>query len=278
MGDLRDAIQEQVRLLFGTTDDNQLDLTRPAGDPGLLAPTSAAWRVHGDLTAMMVGGIASLLLQMLHPAALAGVWDHSGFRRDMQGRLRRTAQFISGTTYGSTALAESLIARVRGVHDRISGTLADGTPYSANDPALLTWVHAAEVQCFLAAYRRHVDPAMSGAEQDRYLAEMAPLAGRLGAADVPASRAAMAGYFEAVRPALRHGHRTREVARALLGEPAPTPALAPFRRLALDAAVDLLPPWAAAMHGLSQPLLRRAGTRAGMAGVGGVLRWALKSG
>jgi uncharacterized protein (DUF2236 family) len=276
MGDLRSAIQGQVRTLFGTTDDNQLDLTRPAGDEGLFAADSAAWAVHGDLTAMMIGGVASLLLQMLHPAALAGVWDHSGFRRDMQGRLRRTAQFISGTTYGSTATAEGLIGRVRGVHARVRGTMPDGTAYSADDPALLTWVHAAEVYCFLLAYRRHVDPAMSAADGDRYLAETAVVARRLGAVDVPESRGALDAYLQAMRPALRHDHRTRTVARALLQQPAPSLALAPFRKLTMDAAADLLPDWAARMHGLAQPPFRRAGVRAGVAGVGGVMRWALK--
>ena len=278
MSDLRSAIQGQVRTLFGTTDANQLDLTRPEGDEGLFGPDSAAWRVHGDFTAMMIGGVASLLLQMLHPAALAGVWDHSGFRRDMQGRLRRTAQYLSGTTFGSTATAEALIARVRAVHAHVHGTLPDGTAYSANDPALLTWVHAAEVHCFLAAYRRHVDPAMPAAEQDRYLAEMAEPARRLGAVDVPETRAALDAYLRALRPALRYDHRTREVTRALLGQPAPTPALAPFRTLTMTAAVDLLPDWATRMHGLVQPAVQRAGIRAGVAGVGSVMRWALKGG
>ena len=277
MGDLRGAIQDQVRTLFGTTDDNQLDLTRADGDDGLFAATSVAWRVHGDFTAMMVGGVASLLLQMLHPAALAGVWDHSGFRRDMQGRLRRTAQFISGTTYGSTAMATALIERVRHVHDHVHGVLPDGTAYSANDPALLTWVHAAEVQCFLAAYRRHVDPAMPTIEQDGYLAEMAVLARRLGARDVPETRTALDGYLQSMRPTLRYNHRTREVARTLLRQPAPSIALAPFRRLTMDAAVDLLPDWAARMHGFAQPTMQRAGLRAGVAGVGGVMRWALRA-
>lgn len=276
MGDLRSAIQGQVQALFGTTEANRIDLTRPPGDRGLFAPDSVAWRVHGDFTAMMIGGVASLLLQMLHPAALAGVWDHSGFRDDMQGRLRRTAQFISATTFGSTATAEGMIARVRAIHDRVQGTLADGTPYAATDPALLTWVHVAEIACFLAAYRRYVDPAMPTADADAYVVEMADLARRLGAADVPETQAAVEAYLAAMRPALRFDHRTREVARALMEQPAPTLALAPFRRLTMDAAVDLLPGWAAAMHGLSRPLPQRAGARMGVAGVGRVMRWALR--
>src|SRR5207237_10791125 len=114
---------------------------RPPGDDGLFGPGSVGWKVHGDFPAMMMGGVAALLMQMLHPAALAGVWDHSNFRRDMQGRLRRTAQFIAGTTFGSTAHARQLIDRVRRIHARVDGVLEDGTPYTADDPEVLTWVH-----------------------------------------------------------------------------------------------------------------------------------------
>ena len=277
MGDLRSAIQGQVAELFGTTEGNRIDLTRPPGDPGLFAPDGIAWKVHGDLTSMMIGGVAALLLQMLHPGALAGVWDHSGFRKDMRGRLRRTAQFISGTTYGSTATAESLIDRVRMIHDRVDGVLPDGTRYSANDPALLTWVHAAEAWCFLAGYIRYVDPAFSRDDQDRYLAEAAVVAERLGATDVPVTRAALDAYLTAMRPALRCDHRTREVAEALFSQPAPSRALAPFQRPTMEAGVDLLPDWAARMHGRRQPALQRAGLRLGVTGVGTLMRWALRT-
>ena len=273
-GPIRAQIQGQVRALFGTTSSNQIDLTRPPGDPGLAAPGSPAWKVHGDLTSMMIGGIAALLMQMLHPGALAGVWDHSAFRRDISGRLRRTAQFISGTTYGSTATAEALIARVKRIHDRIVGTLPDGTPYAANDPALLTWVHAAEAHCFLGAYRRYVDPTMGAAEQDVYLAQTAAIAERLGAREVPASRRELAAYLVATRPALRADHRSREVARALLSQSAPTLALKPVQRVTIDAAIGLLPTWAARLHGFRQPPLAHAATRLGATGMGAVMRWA----
>ena len=275
MGDLRGAIQREVHRLVGF-DDGTVDLTRPPGDDGLFGPGSAAWVVHGDFTAMMAGGVAALLLQMLHPGALAGVWDHSNFRADMLGRLRRTAQFISATTYGSTETAERMIARVRAIHDRVSGTLPDGTPYSANDADLLTFVHVAEVASFLAAHRRYRDPAYPAEEQDRYLAEYARVAEALGATDVPRSRADIDAYFAAIRPRLRADHRTREVARALLDQPVAVPALAPAQRLLMAAGIDLLPRWAATLHGVAPSPGRRPAVRAGMAGVGSVLRWALR--
>lgn len=277
MADLRDTIQTQVHRLVGFG-DGAVDLTRPPGDDGLFGPGSAAWVVHGDFTAMMTGGVAALLLQMLHPGALAGVWDHSNFRRDMLGRLRRTAQFISGTTYGSTATAETLIAKVRCIHDRVAGTLPDGTPYSANDPDLLTWVHVAEVASFLAAYRRYRDPAFPTAEQDRYLGEYAIVAEKLGATGVPRTRAALDAYLSAIRPQLRVDHRTREVSRALLRQQPASLAMAPAQTVLMEGGIDLLPDWAARMHGLGRPPIGRPAVRAGVAGIGSVLRWALRDG
>ncbi len=268
---LRQALQHHIHQLVGFG-SGEVDLD--SGDAGLFGPGSAAWQVHGDFTTMMVGGVSALLLQMLHPGALAGVWDHSNFRQDMLGRLRRTAQFVSGTTYGSTVQAERLIGRVRAIHDRVHGTLPDGTPYTANDPVLLTWVHVAEVSSFLAAFLRHRDPTFPGAAQDRYLAETAEIARRLGAAQVPASRAELGAYLTAVRPQLRYDDRTREVAAALLSQPAPKPALAPFGKLMMQAGVDLLPDWAREMHRLGRaprPLLD-----AGIYGVGTAMRWALR--
>jgi uncharacterized protein (DUF2236 family) len=245
----------------------------PRRDDGLFGPESAAWKVHRDFTSMMIGGVGALLLQMLHPGALAGVWDHSNFREDMSGRLRRTAQFIGVTTYGSTDAAEALISRVRRIHDHVSGHLPDGTPYSANDPDLLTWVHVAEVSLFLRAYVRYRDPFFPGAEQDRYYREAAVVAERLGATQVPKTRGQVEQYFIDVRPQLRFDERTREVARVLMAQPAASPTVAPFQKLFLDGGVDVLPRWAARMHGMDLTAARRAAIRAGVAGVGGVLRW-----
>lgn len=269
---IRRGIGGRIRALVGS---GEIDLSRPAGDEGLFGPGSAAWRVHGDFAAMMVGGVSALLLQMLHPLALAGVWDHSDFRRDRLGRLRRTAQFISVTTFGSTAAADAAIARVRAIHDRVSGTLPDGTPYSANDPALLTWVHVAEVDSFLRAHLAYRDPRLAPADQDRYLAETAAIARRLGARDVPETRAQVADYYRAVRPQLRSDARTRAVAGALLA-PGPEAASGPALALVGRAAIDLLPPWAAAMHGRIPFALARPAIRTAARGMSGVLRWALK--
>ena len=104
-----------------------LDYSSPPGDPGLFGPESVCWKVHADFTSMMTGGISALLLQALHPLALAGVWDHSSFRTDILGRLRRTATFIAGTTYGNRRDALALIERVKQIHLGVTG-IGTGRP------------------------------------------------------------------------------------------------------------------------------------------------------
>jgi uncharacterized protein (DUF2236 family) len=268
------AIVGEVRALFNDRARGETPVVRR--EDGLFGRGSVAWRVHGDVTTMMVGGVAALLLQMLHPAVLAGVWDHSDFRRDMHGRLRRTARFVALTTYGGREEAEAAIARVRGIHERVQGTLSDGTPYCANDPALLAWVHVTETVSFLDAWIRYGEPQMSAADQDRYFAEMAEVAERLGAGPVPRSRAEVQQLIVAMRPTLASDARTREVARLVLTPPAPSLAALPFQTITLQAAVDLLPAWARRMHGLAAPMFARPLVRVGAFGMAQTLRWAFR--
>lgn len=277
MDGIRESIERQIHELIGFG-SGEVDLDRPPGDRGLFGPASAAWRVHSDFATMMIGGLTALLLQMLHPLVLAGVWDHSNFRTDMLGRLRRTAQFISGTTYGSTQQALALVERINAIHDHVQGRLPDGTPYSARDPALLTWVHVTEVTSFLRAYIRYHDPWFSGAEQDRYLSEMARIAGRLGALSVPTTRREIDAYVEKVRPELRADDRTREVADALLAPRISGLGVWVFQSVTNRAAIDLLPGWAAKMHGLPMPDPERLLVRGSAHGTAMVLRWALRDG
>jgi uncharacterized protein (DUF2236 family) len=203
METLRRRIETQVMSLTGVA-LGQLDLESPKGDPGLFGPQSVSWQVHGDFPSMLVGGISALMLQVLHPLALAGVWDHSNFRQDLLGRLRRTSQFISGTTFGSTRDAEWLIDKVRTIHLKVTGTAPDGRPYAASDPDLLTWVHVAEVSSFLAAHLRYRNPALPRAAQDQYYDEIALVAERLGARDVPRSCAQVDEYLRPQPGSGRH--------------------------------------------------------------------------
>jgi uncharacterized protein (DUF2236 family) len=274
----------RTKLARGVTDltsgsGPKIDYTSPAGDPGLFGPDAICWQVHADFTSMMVGGISALMLQALHPLALAGVWDHSTFRTDILGRLRRTATFISGTTYGNRDDAQALIERVKRIHAGVSGVAPDGCAYRADDPALLTWVHVAEVSSFLAAHLRYVNPSLPPAAQDRYYAEVARIAQMLGATHVPTSRAEIAAYLASIQPELEAGPRTQEVVSILMNATPDTALMRPAGAIMLSAGVDLLPPWAQRMLGFTA-LARARGAlaRPGVRMIAPVIRWALVNG
>lgn len=243
-------------------------------DNALFPPGSVIRRVHGDVTAMMIGGIAALLLQMLHPAALAGIWDHSAFRGDMVGRLRRTARFIAITTFADQGEALASIARVKAIHERVQGSLPDGVAYSASDPELLAWVHACEAWCFLEAWLRFGDPAMSLQDKNAYISQSGRVAGLLGADPVPATRAELVALIEARRPHLRANERTGEARRLVVNPPGLSLAARPLHRLLTNAAIGLLPGWARGMHGFPYRPLNEFEAAAGVTAIARVLRWA----
>ena len=146
----------------------------------------AIWRVHADAS-MFIGAVRALLLQALHPVALQAVVDHAGFRRDFWGRFQRTSKYVALTTYGTVSDAERAIAIVRAIHRRVRGTTPDGTPYSADDPHLLMWVHVAEVDSFLRAFQAFGDGALTPADADEYVRQAGTVAARLGVIDPPAT-------------------------------------------------------------------------------------------
>lgn len=277
MWSVRDRIQQQIFRLNGLA-SNDFDLSRPEGDPGLYGPDSIIWRVHGDFSSMLCGGISALLMQMLHPLALAGVWDHSTFREDMMGRLRRTSQFIAVTTFGNSADANTLIERVKRIHLQVTGVDAMGTPYAASDPALLTWVHVAETSRFLAAHLRYKNPQLSLAEQDRYYAEAAVVAEALGAENVPKTVQEVEDYLQALQPELRCDERTRDVLTLLLQAPAPSWQARPAMHAMMMAGIELLPEWAQQQFGFRFSPLKRTLIRKRLNLLAALLRWCIRRG
>ncbi|MFJ5300855.1 oxygenase MpaB family protein [Pseudomonas sp. NPDC088368] len=273
---IRTRIETQVMSMTGLA-LGQLDMENPKGDPGLFGPQAVCWQVHGDFPSMMIGGICALMLQMLHPRVLAGVWDHSNFREDLLGRLRRTGQFISGTTFGSTHDANWLIDKVLSIHSQISGIAPDGSPYKADDPALLTWVHVAEVSSFMAAHLQYLNPDLSLDAQDRYYAETALVAERLGARDIPRSAADIDAYLQRMRPQLVCDDRAREVFSVLQNAPAPSRMAKPMGRLMMQAGVELMPEWASGMFDIRMGNFKRQMIRLGVNRTAPILRWAVRN-
>jgi uncharacterized protein (DUF2236 family) len=268
---VRRALVRQVRSTFN--DRSRGERPVPASDEALFPPGSVIRRVHGDVTSMMVGGIAALLTQMLHPKALAGIWDHSDVHSDMLGRLRRTARFIATTTYAQRDQALEAIARVKAIHDQVSGILPEGSRYRATDPALLAWVHVAGAINFLDGWRRYGEPGMSRADQDRYFAESGEIACRLDADPVPRTREEAERLIEDFKPELRADARSRAFRDLVIRAPAPSVARAPVQLLLMRASVDLMPDFARKMHGLAKPLVPPI-VRGATLGMAGTLRWA----
>ena len=240
---LRTAIAGQERLTP--------DQLATVEDPGLYGPSSVVWRVHGD-AAMLIGGLRALLIQTLHPLAMAGVSDHSDYRDDPWGRLHRTGRFIGATTYGNTETAETWIEMVRRIHDRVVGTAPDGRAYAANDPHLLLWVHVTEVDSFLAAFERYGYGKLTDAEKDRYVAEMGEVALRLGSDEPPRCRAELDASLEMFRAECSFDDQARETIKFLLYPGVPFKVRAPYRLISA-AAVSTLPTWARRMLRLPLP-------------------------
>ena len=268
---VRRALVRQVRSTFN--DQAKGEKPVPASDDALFPPGSVIRRVHGDVTSMMVGGIAALLTQMLHPKALAGVWDHSDVHSDMIGRLRRTARFIAKTTYAHREAALDAIAKVNAIHEQVGGTLPDGTEYRATDPWLLAWVHVAGAINFLDGWRRYAEQGMSRSDQDRYFAESGEVARLLHADPIPRSRAEAERLIRDFRAELDVDKRTLAFRDLVLEAPARSMAEVPVQLLLMNAAVDLMPPFAREMHGLTRPLLSPL-VRGGTYGIARTIRWA----
>ena len=226
----------------------------PDRDPGLYGPDSVTWRVHADPT-MLLGGLRALLLQAVHPLAMAGVAQHSDFRGDPWGRLFRTGEYVGVTTYGTTAEATRAAARVRGIHRKLGGIEPEsGTAYRVNDPHLLLWVHCCEAESFLSTAVR-CGLRLSRAEQDTYYAEQVRNARLIGLAAAPDSVGAMADYFQQMRPELRVTAEARATARFVLFPPMPakvalgTPARPAWGALA-GVAAAMLPRWTRRLYRL----------------------------
>jgi len=198
---LRRRVNRDIRGAVGLSKQPPPRCNDPA--EAYFALDSVARTIHGDLPPMLVGGLGSLFIQMLHPHTMAGVAQHSRYREDPLGRLLQTANFIGFTTYGTKGEAYASIERVLAVHQVVRGVADDGIPYFANDPHLLAWVHAAETSMFLSAYRRFGTVKLSDADADRYVNEMASLALDLGMIDPPTSVAELDATIQRFRPELR---------------------------------------------------------------------------
>ena len=272
----RTWLADQIRArVIGDQPDAKAAAIMTAPGPRWFDDDRVIRRVHADAS-MFVGGLRALLLQSLHPLAMAGVAQHSDYRADPWGRLQRTADFLAATTFGPIPVAERSIAIVRKVHERVVGTASDGRPYSANDPHLLRWVHICEVDSFLVAYQRYGSAPLSAGDADAYVKDTSLVARKLGVNEPPTSVRELKAELREYRPEMAGSREARDAARFLLLEPPlPLAARAPYAVLGA-AAVALLPAWT--RWPLRLPFLPVSETllvRPAGAAITQVIRWSL---
>ena len=275
---LRDGLARMIMTRVAGQDP-RAERNRVHNTPGprWFAPDRPIRRVHGDAS-MFAGGLRALLLQSLHPLAMAAVSAHSGYRGDPWGRLRRTSYFLAITTYGAIPDAEEAIARVQGVHERVRGTSPDGVKYRASDPHLLKWVHLAELDSFLAAHQTYGVQPLDATEQDLYVEDAALVARKLGVVDPPTTMVELRQMLAEYRPELRGTTEARQAARFMLVHPPVPWAARPAYGVLTAAAVGLLPWWTRWPLRLPYlPLAERTVVRAAGEGLTRTIRWALTS-
>lgn len=250
---------------------------RVHGNPGprWFEPDSPIARVHGDAS-MFVGGIRAIMLQSLHPAAMQGVADHSGYRGDMWGRLAQVSTYIAMTTFGAEQDALQVIRAVQRAHESVTGTMPDGTPYAASDPHLLGWVHAAEIDSFLAAHDRYGHRPLVGPERDDYVAQAGVAARHLGVLDPPTTVEDLRAQLTAYGPELRATDEAVDAIRFLVLHPDLPLAARPGYLSLVTAAIGLLP--SEARRELRLPPVPPVTNRVLGAAATRAIRWAMASG
>lgn len=228
----------------------------PAGDPGLAGgPGSISWEINADLASLVLGGTAAILMEVLHPSVMHGVYTQSAYREDPLRRARNTLGYVLRTTFGSTPAATGVIERVKAMHARVRGTRDDGIAYRALDPELIAWVHTCIPWAVMRAFETTRRP-LGVEEKDRYLKEQAVI-GRMGGADfVPESVRELEDYVLAMRPMLAMNGQTSDFLGFIEGriDQAPVSARERFDRwLSVRASMRLMPEWARRMSGTHLP-------------------------
>ena len=251
MPSIKDDIVAQIELAGGRHDETDI-YGGAAGDLGLTGgPSSLSWEINGDLASVSAAGVGAILMEVLHPSVMHGVFTQSSYRTNPYARSRNTLGYVLRTTFGNTEAAIAVIEKVKQIHGYVNGTRADGVAYRALDPELIAWVHTCIPWAIMMAFDRYNRP-LSWAEKDRYLKEQAVI-GRMGGADwVPETVSELEDYVERMRPFMAYNDQTRQFADFLLGT---SGDVATTRRqrfeslMGLHGSMMLMPDWARKMTG-----------------------------
>jgi uncharacterized protein (DUF2236 family) len=237
-------------VLLNPQSGKRLDFARPPGEEALVPPDSVSWRIFKNPIALIVGGIAAVILELAEPSVRTGVWNHSTFRADPLGRLRRTGSAAMVTIYGAHSVARTMIAGVVRMHAKVAGETPAGVSYRANDPGLLTWVHATAAFGFAEAYSRYV-AALSCAEFDALYREGTPALQLYGAQDAPRSVHEMRSLFDSMSDRLEASPIVFQFLEIMHRTPALPRPLRWLQPMLVRAAVDIVPDWIRERLGLT---------------------------
>lgn len=257
---LRENIVRDIEAAGGRHDEPEVYGGEP-GDPGIGGgPGSISWEINGDLASLVVGGTSAIIMEILHPSVMAGVYTQSTYRTEPLRRARNTLGYVLRTTFGNTRAATDVIERVKKIHSYVHGVRSDGVAYRALDPELIGWVHTCIPWAVMSAFDRYNRP-LSIEEKDRYLKEQAVI-GRMGGADwVPESVAELDDYVERMRPLMAMNDQTVDFIGFLAGRVGDQPLgnrELLDRWIGIRASMSLMPEWARRMTGTYQlPLADR---------------------
>ena len=259
--DPRQRIRAEIETIVGRHDEPAV-YDGPAGDPGLAGgPGSISWEINGDLASVLSAGMAAILMEVLHPSVMSGVFQQSTYDTQPLRRARNTLGYVMRTTFGTTEAATAVIDRVHRVHARIEGTRPDGVPYRALDPELIAWVHTCIPWAVMEAFHRYRRP-LTTAERDRYLREQATI-GRMGGAEwVPETMDELDAYVERMRPLMSRNEELSSFIAFLTGERDGEfhlgAAAQAQKRLDLASSMTLMPAWAQKLTGTHRsPAMQR---------------------
>jgi uncharacterized protein (DUF2236 family) len=250
-GSLQRRLDAAAVALLNSPKGRTIDFTLPLGEAALLPPESMSWRIFKNPIALLIGGVAAVILELAEPAVRTGVWEHSSFRTDPMDRLRRTGLAAMVTVYGARSTALPMIAGVVRMHANVAGVTPAGVPYSAGDRQLLTWVHTTAAFGFAEAYSRYVHP-LEDAELDVFYREGAPVARLYGALDSPGSDAERCSLFDSMQGRLEASPVIFQFLQIMRETAVFPPPLHWMQGMLVRAAVEMIPPATRECLGLTE--------------------------
>jgi uncharacterized protein (DUF2236 family) len=247
---MQSRLEAGIRALLNSKVGPRIDFTRPLGECALLPPDSLSWRIFKNPIALLIGGLAAVILELAEPAVRTGVWEHSSFRKDPMRRLQRTGLAAMVTVYGAKSVAEPMIARVVQMHAKVAGITSCGAPYSANDPRLLSWVQATASFGFAEAYNRYVRP-LNRDEFDALYREGEPASKLYGAIEAPSSSTELRSLLGSMRGRLKASPIIFEFLQVMHTTPGFPRPLCWMQGMLVRAAVEIIPDWIRECVGLT---------------------------